>query len=71
MKDCNCNRSNQGRALCPTPERCDAEETHMVNSESDRLDRNLQFAIRLRNFSYVLLIVAIVGFAMALSRAIT
>jgi hypothetical protein len=30
MKDCNCNRSNQGRAICPTPERCDAEEMHMV-----------------------------------------
>ena len=30
MKDCNCNRNNQGRAICPIPERCDAEEMKMV-----------------------------------------
>lgn len=36
MKDCNCNRSNQGRAMCPTPERCDAEEMHMADPQPSR-----------------------------------
>lgn len=31
---CTCDRSNQGRALCPTPERCDALLTGLDDSEA-------------------------------------
>jgi len=55
MKDCNCSRSNQGRAICPTPERCDAVESHMVDAEAAWVMTSLKWLLRVVQVAFIML----------------
>ena len=54
---CNCNRSRQGRVICKTPERCDAEQFGIADGPVNSI------------WSHVAAALALVGLALLLSFA--
>ena len=57
MTRCTCNRSRQGRAICQTPERCDAEQFGLADDPVNSI------------WPHVAAALALVGLALLLSFA--